>query len=53
MPNNPPNPANRHDPPDLEPDKRRFNAPKPIRGFRNFVTKRRPVIEEVVRETVK
>jgi 8-oxo-dGTP pyrophosphatase MutT (NUDIX family) len=41
----------RQDPPDLELDKRRFNAPKPIQGFRNFVSKRRPVIEEVVRET--
>ncbi len=37
----------------MTPDKRRFNVPrpKPIQGFRNFVTKRRPVIEEVVRET--
>jgi ADP-ribose pyrophosphatase YjhB (NUDIX family) len=25
--------------------------PKPIQGFRNLVTKRRPVIDEVVRET--
>ena len=46
----------RQDPPDLELDKqRRFNPAKPIakpiQGFRNFVTKRRPVIEEVVRET--
>lgn len=41
----------RQDPPDLELDKRRFSAPKPIQGFRNFVSKRRPVIEEVVRET--
>jgi 8-oxo-dGTP pyrophosphatase MutT (NUDIX family) len=41
----------RQDPPDLELDKRRFPTPKPIQGFRNFVTKRRPVIEEVVRET--
>jgi ADP-ribose pyrophosphatase YjhB (NUDIX family) len=46
-------PDDRQDPPDLEPDRRRFNVPrpKPIQGFRNFVTKRRPVIEEVVRET--
>ena len=44
----------KQDPPDLAPDKaKRFplKAPKPIRGIRNFVTKRRPVIEEVVRET--
>ncbi|MGH7240748.1 MAG: NUDIX domain-containing protein, partial [Candidatus Saccharimonadales bacterium] len=42
----------RLDPEDLELDKQpRFSAPKPIQGFRNFVTKRRPVIEEVVRET--
>jgi 8-oxo-dGTP pyrophosphatase MutT (NUDIX family) len=39
------------DPPDLEPDRRRIRAPKPIQGFRNLVTKRRPIIEEVVRET--
>jgi ADP-ribose pyrophosphatase YjhB (NUDIX family) len=45
-------PHPRLDPPDLELDKqRRFTPPKPIQGFRNFVTKRRPVIEEVVRET--
>jgi 8-oxo-dGTP pyrophosphatase MutT (NUDIX family) len=48
-------PDDRLDPPDLELDKRRFNPAKPIakpiQGFRNFVTKRRPVIEEVVRET--
>ncbi len=42
----------RQDPPDLQPDKlRRFPTPKPIQGFRNFVSKRRPIIEEVVRET--
>jgi len=49
-----PNQDFRHDPPDMTPDKRRFpvvRPPKPIRGFRNFVTRRRPVIEEVVRET--
>jgi ADP-ribose pyrophosphatase YjhB (NUDIX family) len=58
MPNKPQKPdkpadkANRQDPPDLEPAKaRRFPTPKPIQGFRNFVTKRRPIIEEVVRET--
>lgn len=47
------NKSDRQDPPDLQPDKRRFipRPPKPIQGFRNFVTKRRPVIEEVVRET--
>lgn len=28
-----------------------MKRPKPIQGFRNFVSKRRPVIEEVVRET--
>jgi 8-oxo-dGTP pyrophosphatase MutT (NUDIX family) len=39
------------DPPDLEPDRRRIRTPKPIQGFRNLVTKRRPIIEEVVRET--
>jgi diadenosine hexaphosphate hydrolase (ATP-forming) len=39
------------DPPDLVPDRRRIRAPKPIQGFRNLVTKRRPIIEEVVRET--
>jgi 8-oxo-dGTP pyrophosphatase MutT (NUDIX family) len=49
--NDPKKPDYREDPPDLELDKRRFTAPKPIQGFRNFVTKRRPVIEEVVRET--
>jgi 8-oxo-dGTP pyrophosphatase MutT (NUDIX family) len=51
----PKKPENREDPPDLELDKRRFNPAKPIakpiQGFRNFVTKRRPIIEEVVRET--
>lgn len=44
----------KQDPPDLAPDKSKhfpIKAPKPIRGLRNFVTKRRPVIEEVVRET--
>lgn len=44
----------KQDPPDLTPDKRRFGGfrpPKPIRGFRNLVGKRRPIIEEVVRET--
>ena len=28
-----------------------MKRPKPIQGFRKFVSKRRPVIEEVVRET--
>ena len=28
-----------------------MKRPKPIQGLRNFVSKRRPVIEEVVRET--
>jgi 8-oxo-dGTP pyrophosphatase MutT (NUDIX family) len=28
-----------------------MKRPKPIQGFRNLVSKRRPVIEEVVRET--
>lgn len=28
-----------------------MKAPKPIRGFRKFVSKRRPAIDEVVRET--
>jgi len=36
-----------------QPDKRGFKIkrPKPLQGFKNFVSKRRPVIEEVVRET--
>ena len=28
-----------------------MKRPKPIQGFRNFVTKHRPIIKEVVRET--
>lgn len=54
MTNKPADDTDKHprlDPEDLELDKRRFTPPKPIQGFRNFVTKRRPVIEEVVRET--
>lgn len=49
--NQPPKRQSPADPPDLEPDRRRIRAPKPIQGFRNLVTRRRPVIEEVVRET--
>ena len=44
----------KQDPDDLAQDKtRRFPlpTPKPIRNIRNLVTKRRPVIEEIVRET--
>lgn len=29
----------------------KIRRPKPLQGFKNFVAKRRPVIEEVVRET--
>lgn len=48
----PAEPRDKQDPPDLTPDRhRRFSPAKPIQGFRNLVTKRRPVIEEVVRET--
>ena len=51
--NNPNHESDKQDPPDLQLDKRRFrgSAPKPIRKLGHFIPKRRPVIEEVVRET--
>jgi bis(5'-nucleosidyl)-tetraphosphatase len=51
MPNNQPQPPAQ--PPREPNDKKGFKIrrPKPLLGFKNFVAKRRPVIEEVVRET--